>query len=694
MEYWTNYTGHAPQPYVFIDKRGRPHLDDMNIYTFDIETTSYFITKDGRVHSTLLYSAMNADITAVGAFMYIWQLGINDRVYYGRTAAELTEFLTLIHRHVPATKYFFVHNLSFEFQFLKSFIDFERVFARKRRKPMRAETTRYNIIWRCSYHLANSSLEALADNYDLPVQKQTGKLDYYRLRNSKTILSDEELKYCEYDCLVLYHYINKELNRYGDFRNLPLTATGKVRKSFKEAVSTDPDYLHNVRAQYDTDPNVYDALMSAYCGGYCHANTYLRGEILLHVRSYDFTSSYPYVLLTEKYPCSKFTPARIARYEDMRLEDHSYLVYARFENIESKLDNPIIPVYKIKHGKNVCNDNGRLESADYIEIWLTDYDFRMIYENYEFDKNYKILKSYSARKDYLPRPYLLFILNRYKIKTIYKNVPSAADKYRIAKSDLNSLYGMAVTNLVCPKIVYENGVWLPPQPVNVRSTLIKLQREAYMSPAWGVFCTAAARFNLISIMRQLDEYWIYSDTDSGKITEDAPISAIEDYNKNVYNKIKKVCEARNLDPADFSPADIDGKIHTLGLFDYEGTYSKFKTMGSKKYSGIKKCRLEITIAGVAKNEGAAWLTRIENFEPQTFPGIITGKMTSLYCDEQKPVMITDYQGNEEEVTALTGLALMPCDYTLKYSKTDALAPNAEFEILDAPTEGRQLYNGN
>lgn len=693
MEHWKEYRGHDPRPQVFIDKSGRPHLDDMNIYTFDIETTSYFITKDGAVHKSLFYDVLNSEITAVGAFMYIWMLGINDRVYYGRTADELTEFLTIINKHVNIEKYFFVHNLSFEFQFLKSFIDFTNVFARKRRKPMRAESPLYNIQWRCSYHLSNSSLDALAENYDLPVAKKTGDLDYYRLRNHKTVMTETELSYCEYDCLVLYHYIKKELERYGDFRNLPLTATGKVRKAFKNYVKNDPKYLKTVRNQYDTDPDVYNALMMAYCGGYTHANTYLRGEVLYNVRSFDFTSSYPYCLLCFKYPCTKFHEARITRFEDMRPENNAYLLYVHFDRIDSLLDNPIIPVYKLKRGKNVCNDNGRLESADMIELWLTEIDAQMIFENYEF-KDYKILKSYNARKDYLPRPYLQFILDLYKAKTIYKGVPDAADKYRIAKANLNSLYGMTITNMVCPKVVYSDGEWLPPKPIDVKKKLIELSRDAFLNPAWGVYCTAYARYNIVSIMRQLDENWIYTDTDSGKLLEGTDTAPIEEYNKEVYNKIKKVCAARDLDESDFSPVDIKGKAHTLGLFEYECTYERFKTMGSKKYAGVRNCRLEITIAGVAKHEGAEWLGSINNFEPRTFPGIVTGKMTSLYCDDQKPVVITDYQNNTEEITARSGLALMPCDYTLKYSNTDVLAPLEQRLGPDAPTEGRQLYNGN
>lgn len=699
MEYWTTYAGHKPNPHTWYDDKGKPHIDDMNIYTFDIETSSYFVTKDGQIHKPLLYDFFADDIERVGAFMYIWMLGINETVYYGRTPEELTEFLRLINISCNINKYFFVHNLAFEFQFLRSFIDFSSVFARKRRKPMRAKTPVYNITWRCSYHLANSSLADLADNYDLPVEKQTG-FDYYRIRNHKTVMTPEELKYCEYDCLVLYHYILKELETYKTIRNIPLTATGKVRKEYKETLTGNDKYYKNVRKQYDVDPEAYNALMFAYCGGYTHANTYLRGDVHSNVVSYDFTSSYPYVLLTEKYPCSKFTPANIRRAEDMRTNCRAYLLYVRITNIETKLQNPIIPVYKIKHARGVSNDNGRLETADFIEIWLTEIDFKCIIENYYFD-SYEILKSYSAQKDYLPREYLTYILHLYKTKTVYKNVPEAADKYRIAKANLNSLYGMTVTCLVVPKVKYKNGVWLPPVPVDVRKTLIDLQKEAFLNPSWGVYCTAYARANIISIMSQLDAQWIYTDTDSGKILTEykndndeivkTDFTPIEKYNEQVIEKIKSVCAARDLCETDFSPIDIKGEPHTIGLFSYEHTYQLFKTMGSKKYAGVKNCQLEITIAGVAKHAGAEWLGKIDNFDINYFPGIITGKMTSLYCDDQPDIDIIDYQGNFEHIHALTGLALVPCDYHLKYSDTDVFKNVLQAEKPDTPTEGRLFY---
>ena len=68
------------------------------IFTFDIETTSIYVL-NGVVYPAFNYKDLSQDekdSCDFYGFMYIWQLGINDQVYYGRTWQELHDFLSII----------------------------------------------------------------------------------------------------------------------------------------------------------------------------------------------------------------------------------------------------------------------------------------------------------------------------------------------------------------------------------------------------------------------------------------------------------------------------------------------------------------------------------------------------------------------------------------------------------------------
>lgn len=274
---------------------GKRKKVDNTIYTFDIETTS-FIILDGKQLDGIKYQDLNKDEQDRAEFkstMYIWQFGINDTVYYGRSWSDFIEFLNILEKSNSNKKIIFVHNLAFEFQYLKTVLDFEEVVARVSRKVMKATLLNYNIEFRCSLILSNQSLKSLGETYELNHEKKDGDLDYSKFRHSKTPLTDKELGYCEYDCLVVYDYILKELQEYERVDNIPLTSTGHVRRELKELVQTDYEYKRKVRKAINTDPHIYNLLIQAFMGGYTHANWLYTDEILEDVDSWDFTSSYP-----------------------------------------------------------------------------------------------------------------------------------------------------------------------------------------------------------------------------------------------------------------------------------------------------------------------------------------------------------------------------------------------------------------
>lgn len=264
MKYWTEYKGHEPQI------EGSKKFYDNTIYTFDIETTSYIIL-DEKIYKTseyLNFSKEEQERCEFQSLMYIWQLSINDVVYYGRTWNELKAFISYIQERTRdykgryVKKYIFVHNLSFEFQFLRNAFKFKNVFSRKSRRVIKFELEEFDVEFRCSYQMSNCSLDRLAKTYNLNVRKLVGNLDYNKIRTPQTPLSNKELDYCENDCLVVYEYIKKELEEYGTIKNLPLTSTGHVRKEMKEhVVSNNWGYINKVRKAINIEPHVYNLLL-------------------------------------------------------------------------------------------------------------------------------------------------------------------------------------------------------------------------------------------------------------------------------------------------------------------------------------------------------------------------------------------------------------------------------------------------
>ena len=131
--------------------------------------------------------------------MYIWQLAINGRVVIGR---EWSEFLCAVNTIVERLELYknkriiiYVHNLAFEFQFIRKMFEWQKVFAIDNRKPIYA-ITKQGVEFRCSYILTNYSLAKLGEQlHKYKVSKLVGDLDYNLIRTPKTPLTEKEMQY-------------------------------------------------------------------------------------------------------------------------------------------------------------------------------------------------------------------------------------------------------------------------------------------------------------------------------------------------------------------------------------------------------------------------------------------------------------------------------------------------------------------
>ena len=154
----------------------------------------------------------------------------------------------------------------------------------------------------------------------------------------------------------------------------------------------------------------------------------------------------------------------------------------------------------------------------------------------------------------------------------------------------------------------------------------------------------------------------YTDTDSVKFLGDHK-AEIEELNR-FYIDRSKISGACAMDPK--------GKWHYMGMYEYEGTYDEFKTMGAKKYAYVEDGETHITISGVPKEEGAKELVKfggLDAFKPGTV--FSAGKLRPKYndSDDYGEREVYDCYGNSGKVKITSNACLLDTTYQLGYGKT-------------------------
>ena len=673
---------------VYNDGRYTVNVETFSdvIYTLDIETTSVFLDDEG--NAEIFDYMKDPDYyrdRRKAAVMYIGMFGVEDTVYYFRTWEQFNKILQKI-SNANITKIIYVHNLAFEFQFLRSLFDkegytVERMLARETRKPITFKIKELNIIFRCSLCLTNLSLQKSAEKYNKVYFKLAGDLDYNVLRGYNTKLTDTELGYCENDITTLFEIIYRFRKEYGHVERIPLTQTGEVRRAFKKFSS--PFYKEDVRQLIPQNADIFLLLMGAFSGGLTHSNYIRTGKLYHDVTSRDLCSSYPTAML-HKYPMSQFW--KIAPEDFLLYNKGSFalLMCVRFTNISCKYINAYIPAFKCKTLQGEVLDNGRVISAQAVEIILTDIDYDIITSSYDIEQ-IDYVSIYASHYGYLPKELLLFMLELYRDKTTLKGIPEEEAYYMKKKQMLNSLFGCCCTNVIRQDISYVNGEWQPHAELTNEYVEGKLQKQResksnLFAYQWGVWITAHARKSLYLTLTGRDQNYnevdktmdfdtVYYDTDSIKyLHEDEHDKIFELYNQWITEKLQETCAHYKISFDKLAPEDQEGKEHPLGIFEFDGHYTEFITLGSKRYAyrSAKDSELHTTIAGVSTKTGVNALHGdINNFEKGLlFDYDTAGKLISNYNDDQPEIIIKDDQGNEDIYSDKYGVCLQPTTYEL------------------------------
>lgn len=673
------------------DRISKKYYSD-GIYTFDIETsTAFFINNKWTEFDYSIKDKKFYKTVPKISWCYIWQFSIDYQVYYGRNLEEFKEFfdklLAVMQKH-DINIFVWVHNLAYEFQYLRNIFEWKNVFARKKLKPMKCDYR--NSTFRCSYFLSRLSLATISEKLNRKYKKAIGFLNYDKIRFSDTELTDNEMIYCEFDCLSLSEYIEIMESQYGHLVDIPLTQTSKVRRLIKSVYKGDWEKINKCR---NLVPNLeeYLLLKESFLGGLTYANPTWVGRYLSNIHSKDETSCYPFAMVTELYPSSHFSLCKNKEID--KKEGYLTIYRLRFKNIQSKSWLKYLSYSRLTNVSNdyVCS-NGRLVKASEIEVTLTDLDLETLQKVYSYS-DVEVVEKWRATSAPLDQKYINLILQLFNDKNTLKNVEGMEQIYMEQKEELNSLYGVFVTNNVCPQIVFVDD-WEEcyfDESVAIEQ-LEKLKRSYsnFQIYSQGVYVTAYARKYLVDTALQIGDDVVYMDTDSIKYID-------------ITGEHEKIFEKRNMFVDEHKKEVLTleeykkscHKYGNLGEFSDEGIYKEFVTYGSKKYGFVKekngKDEISLVVSGLGKKAKNS-IKSLEEFKlGKVFYYDDSGRMTMEYCNNQPKVNIDGHI-----IDYRFGICAYKSTYTLGLDKDfeqylESCDECEDTELLDWMNDRKRFY---
>lgn len=574
---------------------------------------------------------------------------------------ELRAYFMKLKRGFKKKLMCFVHNLSYEFDFLIKNLERPKSFICNATHGVIASTLEeFNIEFRCTYQLSKMSLAKIGDLYNLPKLESD-----YRDIYPEDEVTEEEWVYCERDCDIIVPYILDELRTYKMFSNLPYTSTGKVRKKLREKLV---GYEDN---EWDLMPpeNCFNVLNKTFRGAITMSNPRFTNRILnCRVKSFDEKSKYPGVMLTETFP---YNIRKVDEFNNETYKQHKFwLARVVLHDIYSNFEWGVISSNSCEYVDHLTADifNGKIINCKSVDLYITNVDldlFRKVYyiKDVEFKEFYVC-----DRYDKLPSPFIELIKefaeNKTRIGKELKEVEKMygedsnewTEKYKEymdAKAMLNGIYGMMVQKLT-PQEFYIDDKYLWHEKENQYKCVEG--KHLYRNFLFGIYITAYSRYDLVTaIIANCPETFVYCDTDSIKFIYTG--KEFNDTNKDIPEYLQQF---------DY--------LKGFNKFEEEPEYNKFLTYGAKKYCYEKNGHFGFTVSGLPKR------TTINSFEEFTLGTIYENcKLAKryIYCDK-----ITDidcwtndiiYEGVTENIgDSRGGVALFEVNYELNMTQRDLI----------------------
>lgn len=620
-------------------------------YSFDIETTLIKETEQ--------------------TFMYVGQIAVNDTCYIFRTWDDILTAIDKIYEDGNTnnkTNIIWIANLGYEMSFMlpRLYLYFKdkatlTVFADSARHPIYVrldnESKTSCVEFRDTLRISGLNLRNTAKNY---CTTQKLEMDYDEIRNSLTDITDitDYIANDVFICNEYYEYLLTQTVDKG--QPLPYTQTGIVRNLVKEKYQFhDFSETKVVSKMFPKSVAQYNRIMQwLYSGGITHANHDYVGDVIENVTCIDFTSSYPAVMVHEKYPMGGFKKSSYTTIEQLSKHKFWYATVT-FTGITQTTSHSLISSSKCIKSDNLIEDNGRVMYANSITIMITNVDYEYISKFYKWD-NYRMSNSYYCNdSDYLPSYLLENMLHNGQQKAELKAKGlNDTPEYFKNKALFNCYYGLCVQRLVRDSIswTYTDGY------VTEKSDdYAQVKSTASLSPFWGIYVTSYARRNLCINMWNIEKTGanvVYYDTDSLYIKDiEKATAVIENWNETMYTLNDKL--------------KLNKCFHDLGAWDVDPSVT-FKTLGAKRYIKVTADNhVKATIAGLPKKafhfDSNNAFTEFKN--GMEIKALDSMKLTAKYKDTPYFCNVTDKDGNTELMTELSGTSLIEIPFKLTISQS-------------------------
>lgn len=580
----------------------------------------------------------------------------------GRTYSELnTDLENIKNDKSLKKKCIYCHNFSYEFSFLINNLDIFKNckgFYMDKNKPLKVEID--TLEFRCSYLLLSKSIKKLGNELELP--KLEFEYNKIRTPLTPMTSKEWEYNFRDVEIMLKSVYKLMNENPYiKEIEDIPLTKTGISRLNCKRNAEINQikeyqrkdgtwyrDRLYHrqinectwEKATSEFQLNFWERLFK---GGFVFSNPGYCNVILNDIMSFDFSSDYPFQMLYKKFPRNfyeiKINSNKWKYFNDvLRNSDEKSLIakqpykymincIVKIKNIKAKYSTmPLSETNvdeRLRNGIDGIILNGKIkEIYNTVTMYLSHIDIVTLKLFYTFDivdivyleKSNKITDSSEYRKNCVLfngikkseyKVYKELIEHTNKIHhytqaeindefirkhlnectTYQEQINCINQNYLRVKSDLNSLYGDNAQHLNRDEIFYDftDRDFKEEKSDFTSNYLNKKKNTSYI---YGMYVPAYARASILYFVYKfaiLNVDTIYIDTDSLKIS------------KSDYSKVKHIIdEYNNMIKTEIT--DVYGL--DFGTLEYEHTFDKFVTLGSKSYVYMLGGRVYATVSGL------------------------------------------------------------------------------------------------